>query len=83
MSACADKARDFIGKGHLGGEQEGKRTQEDCSATWLYGDGISFQVVVLATHSDSGSFLVAHALLSQDGSQQEGFWEVVGHGVSF
>ena len=27
---------------------------------------------------DSRSFLVAHALLSQDESQQEGFWEVVG-----
>ena len=31
----ADKARDFIGKGHPGGEQEGKGTQENCSATWL------------------------------------------------
>ena len=28
---------------------------------------------------DSGSFLVVHALLSQDGCQREGFWEVVGH----
>ena len=28
---CADKARDFIGKGHPGGEQEGKGTQENCS----------------------------------------------------
>ena len=32
---CADKARDFIGKGHPGGEQEGKGTQENCSAMWL------------------------------------------------
>ena len=31
----ADKARDFIGKGHLGGEQEGKGTQENCSDAWL------------------------------------------------
>ena len=30
-----------------------------------------------ASHSDSESFLVVHALLSQDG-----FWEVVGHVVS-
>ena len=30
----ADRPRDFIGKGHLGGEQEGKGTQEDCSAMW-------------------------------------------------
>ena len=26
---------------------------------------------------DSGSFLVVHALLSQDGCQREGFWEMV------
>ena len=32
---CADKARDFIGKGCLGKEQKGKGTQENCSATWL------------------------------------------------
>ena len=31
----------------------------------------------LANHSDSGSFLVARASLSQDGFQREGFWEVV------
>ena len=36
----------------------------------------------LANHSDSESFRVAHSLLSQDGCQQEGFWEVVGHMVS-
>ena len=37
----------------------------------------------LATHSDSESFLVVHALFSQDGCQREGFWEVVGHAVSY
>ena len=36
----------------------------------------------LASHSDSKSFLVVHALFSQDGCQQEGFWELVGHVVS-
>ena len=36
----------------------------------------------LANHSNSGSFLVVQALLSQDECQQEGFWEVVGHVVS-
>ena len=36
----------------------------------------------LANHSDSESFLVAHALFSQDGCQRGGFWEVVGHAVS-
>ena len=35
-----------------------------------------------ANLSDSGSFLVVHALFSQDRCQQEGFWEVVGHMVS-
>ena len=32
---CDDKAREFIGKGHPGGEQEGEGTQENRSATWL------------------------------------------------
>ena len=46
----ADKARDFVGKRHLGREQEGKGIQENCSAMWVavlgfYGDGISFWVV--------------------------------------
>ena len=45
------------------------------------GDGISFWVV-FTNHSDLESFLVGHALFSQDGCQQEGFWEVVGHAVS-
>ena len=36
----------------------------------------------LGNHSDSESFLVVHALFSQDGCQREGFWEVVGHVVS-
>ena len=35
----------------------------------------------LANHSDSESFMVVHALFSQDGCQR-GFWEVVGHVVS-
>ena len=36
----------------------------------------------LANHSNSGSFLVAHASLSQDEYWQEEFWEVGGHAVS-
>ena len=36
----------------------------------------------LANHSDSESFLVAQALFSQDGCQQEGFREVVRYVVS-
>ena len=55
-------------------------------ATWL--EVLGFMVIrllsglSLANHSDSGSFLVVHTLLSQDGFQQEGFWEVVGHVAS-
>ena len=47
----------------------------------FYGDGISF-LVVFSQSSDSESFLVVHALFSQDGCQRGGFWEVVGHVVS-
>ena len=82
----ADKARDWIGKRCLGREQEGKGTQEDCSATWLAVSGFMVMGLVfglsLANHSDSESFLVVHALFSQDGCQRGGFWEVVGHVVS-
>ena len=84
---CADKSRDFIGKGHPGGEWEGKGTQENCSVTWLavsgfmvmglvfMGDGLS-----LANHSDS--VLPGCARLVQSNGCQRGFWEVVGHVVS-
>ena len=68
---CADKARDFIGKGHLGGEQEGKGIQENCCVTWLAVSGFMVMGLVfrlsLANHSNSESFLVAHTSLSQDG----------------
>ena len=36
----------------------------------------------LAHDSDSESFLVVHALFSQDGCQQGGYWDVLGHVVS-
>ena len=77
----ADKARHFIGKGHLGGEQEGEGTQENCSATWHIVSG--FMVMGLVSGFSLGNHsLVAHTWLSQGGCQQE-FWEVVGHGVFF
>ena len=82
----ADEARHFIGKGHPGGEQSGKGTQEDRSAMWLAVLGFMVMGLVsrlsVANHSDSESFLVGHASLSQDGCQREGFWEVNGHVVS-
>ena len=47
----------------------------------FYGDGI-LSGLSLANHSDSESFLVAQASLSQDGCQREGFWEVIRHVAS-
>ena len=62
--AQADQARDFIEKGHLGREQEGKRTQENCLVTWLVVSGFKemewISRLSLANHSDSGSLLVVH-----------------------
>ena len=82
----ADKARDFIGKGHPGREQQRKGTQENCSATGLAVSGFIVVGLVsrwsLANHSDSESFLGVHASLSQDGCQREGFWDADGHTVS-
>ena len=75
-----DKAKDFIREGCLSGEQQGKGTQENCSATWLRVSAFMVMGLVsrlsLANHSDSGSSLVVPTSLSQDGFQREGFWEV-------
>ena len=60
--------------------REPKKTTQPCGSQF-YGDGFVSRLF-LANHSDSGSFLVVHALLSQDGCQQGGFWEVVGHVAS-
>ena len=55
----ADKERDFIGKGPLGREEEGKGTQENCSAAWLKVSGFMVMGLVsgwsLANHSNSES----------------------------
>ena len=63
----ADKARVFIGKEHPGGEQYDKGAQEG-SDMWLTDSGFPVMGLVselsLANCSDSGSFLVAHTLLS-------------------
>ena len=63
-------------------ESRRKATWKNFSATWLAVWGFMIIQLVselsLANHSDSGSFLVAHTLLSQEGWQQEGFREVVG-----
>ena len=68
------------------GEQRGKGTQENRSATWLTVSGLMVMGLAsglsLANHPYSGSFLETHRLLSQDRSQREGFQEMVGHVVS-
>ena len=52
-------AKDIIGKGRPGGEreQQGKGTQENCSAAWLSVSGLMVMGLVsglsLANHSDS------------------------------
>ena len=65
------------GERHLGREQQGKGNQENCSAMWLAVLSVMVMGLVsglyLDNHYDSGSFLVVHALLSQDRCQQEGF----------
>ena len=59
-----DKARDFIGKGQMGGEQEAEETQENCSAAWLADLGFMVMGLVsgwsLANHSNSESPGGAH-----------------------
>ena len=68
------------------GYGKGRGTPENCSASWLAVLGFMMVGFVsglsLASHPDSESFLVVHALLSQDRCPQEGFWEVVEHVVS-
>ena len=53
---------------------------------WLAVSGFMVMGLVsglsLTNLSDSESFLVVHALFSQDGCQRGGFWEAVGHVVS-
>ena len=71
-----------------GGQAESRRVKNsgELLCMWLTVSGFMVMGLVsglsLANHSDSESFLVAHALCSQDGCQWEGFWEVVGHVAS-
>ena len=74
---CADKARHFIWKGHLSGEQKGKGTQENSFAMWLEVLGLMVTGLVsglsLANRSDPESFLV-------DGSEKDsGKWSDMWH----
>ena len=64
----AVQARGFIGKGCRGRGQEGEGNGENCSAMWLtVSDFIVIGLVSglsLASHSELGSFLGAHASFS-------------------
>ena len=77
----------MIVNGHLAGDQQGDGTQENCCALWLAVAGFLVMGLVsglsLASHSDSESFLMIHASLSQDRFQHEGFWEDMWTAVSF
>ena len=83
---CAVRRKRLYWNWHPGGEQQGKGTQENCSATWLAVLGLwwwdpspgCLWPIILTQES----FLVVHSLLSQDGCQQQRFWEVVRHVVS-
>ena len=74
---CADKARDSTGKGHPGGEQQGKEPRS--AALWLAVSGFMVMGLAsrlsLANHSDSESFLAVHTLFSQmDAREDSGGW---------
>ena len=82
---CAGKARDFIGRGawvESSGVRETRRATLSCGSPSLVLVMGIVSGLSLANHSDSRSFLVVHTLLSQDGCQQEGSWEVVRQVVS-
>ena len=68
----ADKARDFIGKGHPGGEQEGQGTQENCSAAWLA--VLGFMVMGLVSGYSS--------ILAWRIPMDRGAWQAIVHRVA-
>ena len=83
---CGGQSKRLYWKRALGQRAAGQANQETCSATWLTVSGFLVMGLVsrlsVANHSDSESFLVVHASLSQDGCQREGFWEVERHAAS-
>jgi len=77
----ADEVRDFNGKGTWAERSRVREPGRTAQPRVLHDDGLVSRLS-LTSHSDSESFLVVRVLLSQDGCQWEGFWEVVGHVVS-
>jgi len=80
------KQETFLGKGaqvESGRVREPRRTALPCgSQAQILWNGVSFWVVS-GNHSDSESFTVAQASLSQRGSQLDGFWKDMWMGLSF
>ena len=79
------KQETLLGKGTWV-ESSKVREPRRTALPWLTVSGFMLMGLVsgrsLANHSNSESFLVAHASLSQDGCQREGFWEVDRRAVS-
>ena len=80
------QSKRFYWERALGWRAVGEGTQENCSVTRLTVLGFRVMGLVsglsLANQSNSESFLVVRILFSQDGCQQGGLWNVVGHVVS-
>ena len=76
----------LLGKGARAESSRVREPRKTALLQWLTVSGFMVMRLVsrlsLANYSDSESFLVVHALFSQDGCQREGFWEVVGPVVS-
>ena len=77
----AGKAKDFIGKGHPGREQQGKETQESCSSPWF---GISgFMVVGLVSGlslANCSDWWCMHCSVKIDASEKDsGRWKHTWH----
>ena len=62
---CADKARGFIGKGHLGGEVYGQGTKENCSALWLAVSGFMVMGLVSGWSLTNNSVFPGGACIAQ------------------
>lgn len=62
-------------------ESRGVRNWENGCTSWLTVPGFTVMGLVpgfsLSRHSDSRSFQVVHASVSQEGCQKEGFWEML------
>ena len=74
-----DYSGDFVGKGCLGREPQGKGNQEDCSATWLIVSGFMVMGFVsrlsLANYSQGPSWWHMHCSAKMDTTEEDsGRW---------